>query len=129
MALKQSRVATLDGAPWFVAADVCRVLGMPFGHGQGSTGKHLKALAPDEKRTINRATLGPNRSALMGERGMSVFTAISEPGLFRLIMRSDKPIARPFRDWLTRMVLPAIRKDHGYNIAGEEKGARSVDQT
>jgi len=37
-------------------------------------------------------------------------------------MRSDKPKARDFQNWVTRVVLPAIRKDGGY-IAGEEKVA------
>lgn len=47
---------------------------------------------------------------------------ISESGVFKLIMRSDKPEARSFQNWVTRVVLPAIRKDGGY-IAGEEKVA------
>ena len=45
---------------------------------------------------------------------------ISESGLYKLVMRSDKPEARQFQDWVTRVVLPAIRKDGGY-IQGEEK--------
>jgi len=36
---------------------------------------------------------------------------ISESGLYKLVMRSDKPEAREFQDWVTRVVLPAIRKD------------------
>lgn len=36
---------------------------------------------------------------------------ISESGLYKLILRSDKPEAKRFRDWVTRDVLPAIRKD------------------
>lgn len=39
---------------------------------------------------------------------------ISESGLYKLIMRSDKPEARKFQDWVTRDVLPAIRKTGGY---------------
>ena len=45
---------------------------------------------------------------------------VSESGLYKLIMRSDKPEARKFQDWVTREVLPAIRKDGAY-IMGEEK--------
>ncbi|MCC5778602.1 hypothetical protein H7H48_06035 [Nitratireductor sp. B36] len=44
---------------------------------------------------------------------------ISESGLYKLVMRSDKPEARGYQDWMTMTVLPAIRKDGGY-IAGEE---------
>jgi prophage antirepressor-like protein len=39
---------------------------------------------------------------------------VSESGLFKLIMRSDKPQAKPFQDWVTKVVLPAIRKDGMY---------------
>jgi prophage antirepressor-like protein len=53
---------------------------------------------------------------------MSQATLLSESGLYKFIMRSDKPIARPFQDWVTREVLPAIRKDGAY-ISGEEKVA------
>jgi len=45
---------------------------------------------------------------------------LSESGLYKLIMRSDKPEAKPFQDWVTREVLPAIRKD-GMYVMGEEK--------
>lgn len=52
----------------------------------------------------------------------SAITLISESGLYKLIMRSDKPAAREFQDWVTHVVLPAIRKDGAY-IMGEEKVA------
>lgn len=45
---------------------------------------------------------------------------ISESGLYKLTMRSDKPEAHQFQDWVTREVLPAIPKD-GMYVAGEEK--------
>lgn len=45
---------------------------------------------------------------------------ISESGLYKLIMRSDKPQARAFQDWVTCDVFPAIRKD-GIYVMGEEK--------
>ncbi len=38
-------------------------------------------------------------------------TLLSESGLYKLIMRSDKPQARPFQDWVTKDVIPAVRKD------------------
>ncbi len=44
---------------------------------------------------------------------------ISESGLYKLIMRSDKPEARAFQNWVTQVVLPSIRKDGGY-VAGED---------
>jgi prophage antirepressor-like protein len=47
---------------------------------------------------------------------------VSEAGLYKLVMRSDKPEAKAFQDWVTGTVLPGIRKDGGY-IKGEEKVA------
>ncbi|CAO4194256.1 BRO-N domain-containing protein [Methylorubrum extorquens] len=43
---------------------------------------------------------------------------ISESGLYKLVMRSDKPAAGPFQEWVTREVLPAIRRSGGYRLAG-----------
>lgn len=39
---------------------------------------------------------------------------VSESGLYTLIMRSTKAVAKPFRKWVTSEVLPAIRKNGGY---------------
>ena len=51
--------------------------------------------------------------------------AINESGLYKLVMRSDKPEARKFQDWVTREVLPAIRKVGRYIMgeAGRPMGA------
>lgn len=59
---------------------------------------------------------------IQGKRGVRNAKLIAESGLYKLIMRSDKPEARRFQDWVTREVLPAIRKDGAY-IMGEEKVA------
>ncbi len=48
--------------------------------------------------------------------------AISEAGLYALILRSNKPEAKAFQKWVTSVVLPAIRKDGAY-VIGEEKVA------
>lgn len=69
----------------------------------GGTGRWLSSLAGDEKRRV------PN--GLIVGKGMNQATIITESGLYKLIMRSDRPEARAFRDWVTREVLPAIRKD------------------
>lgn len=43
-----------------------------------------------------------------------VATLISESGLYKLIMRSKKPEAKDFQNWVTKEVLPSIRKTGGY---------------
>jgi prophage antirepressor-like protein len=105
------RVVTIDGAPWFVAADVCRVLGMDLAAG---TSQWLVGLATDEKHKATRRDL----PELFSGTSAGSLTIISEPGLYKLIMRSNKLVARPFQDWVTREVLPAIRETGGYMLAG-----------
>lgn len=103
------RIITLDGEPWFVAADVCRCLGYAMrANGTINVSNIRDALREDEVIT-----------SLTGNKGRPSL-CVSESGLYKLIMRSDKPEARAFQDWVTREVLPAIRKDGAY-IAGQEK--------
>lgn len=97
------RVVEREGEPWFVAADVCKALGLD------NPSYVTKRLGEDEKASFK----------LPNQRG-SAAKIISESGLYKLIMRSDKPEARAFQDWVTKVVLPAIRKDGAY-VMGEEK--------
>ncbi|MCC5978084.1 MAG: hypothetical protein JJU21_08480 [Salinarimonas sp.] len=57
---------------------------------------------------------GYHVATLAQTKGNPNKNVISESGLYKLIMRSDKPQAREFQDWVTRVVLPAIRKDGMY---------------
>ncbi len=100
------RVVQIKDQPWFVAADVCKVLSFPVE--KQASGRYLRNLKPDEKNTLN-LTQGIHRRA-----GNPNVTIISESGLYKLVMRSNKPEARAFQDWVTREVLPAIRKDGAY---------------
>lgn len=102
------RVVEIEGNPWFVALDVSSALGFTY----DNLKYHAKqTLGSAEKRVVK----------LPGFRGNGGMV-VSESGLYKLIMRSDKPEARRFQDWVTRDVLPAIRKDGAY-IMGEEKVA------
>lgn len=100
------RVIEQEGQPWFVAKDVC------FAIGRSWNGAVLSPLKKDEKGLLPTVTPG-------GPQNIAV---ISESGLYKLIMRSDKPEAKAFQDWVRRVVLPAIRKDGAY-VMGEEKVA------
>ncbi|WP_209418637.1 BRO family protein [Brucella sp. NBRC 12951] len=103
-------MVTIEDQPWFVGSDVLQTL---YGRTSGM-GNLYNPLQDGEKTKVKRVHLGmnPGRDAML----------ISESGLYKLIMRSDKPQACPFQDWVTRDVLPAIRKDGAY-IMGEEKVA------
>ena len=111
------RIRTLwvEGAPWFVAEDVCRALGMNM---RAGATQWIVALAPEERRLVIRRDLP---EIFSGTSAPSA-TLISESGLYKLIMRSTKPEARLFQDWVTRDVLVSIRKD-GMYVLGEEKVA------
>lgn len=107
------RVATIAGEPWYVASDVCRVLVL------SNPAVSVRALQDDEWSKAN-----------LGQRGMGDALIISESGLYKLVMCSDKPEAKDFQNWLAKAVLPAIRKDGGH-IHGEEhvvSGAMSEDE-
>jgi prophage antirepressor-like protein len=112
--LMDLRVVDLQGEPWFVASDVCRGLGYSVkADGTINVTQAVGALQADEVRRLPRTTFCQTKG------GASV-PVISESGLYKLVMRSDKPEAKAFQDWVTRVVLPAIRKDGAY-IQGEEK--------
>ena len=50
-------------------------------------------------------------------RGRTAWVSlISESGLYKFIMRSDKPTARPFQDWVTREVLPGDQEGWGLGL-------------
>lgn len=96
---RQVRTVVVDGEVWFVAADVCNVLG--YRNGRDAVAKHVREA---QRRASRIAT--PS-----GEQSMTV---ISEPGLYRLIMRSSATDAERFQDWVTEDVLPQIRRTGGY---------------
>ena len=95
------RTVLLDGEPWWVLGDVCRVLDL------GSPHKVADRLDPDEKGRNTIPTPG-------GNQNMAV---INEPGLYKVILQSRKPEAREFSRWVTHEVLPAIRKTGHYGEA------------
>lgn len=102
---KLVRTMNVSGEPWFVLKDVCDVLGLC------TPARVAERLDSDEV----------SQAHLIDSMGRSQeMTIISESGLYNVILRSDKPEAKPFRKWVTAVVLPSIRKNGGY-IAGQEE--------
>lgn len=89
------------GEPWFVAKDVCAVLG--YAKPQNAVAQHCKYA----KRLSSNDSL-----RLTGQA--NGITIIPEPDLYRLIMRSNMPYAEQFQTWVVEEVLPRIRKTGGY---------------
>ena len=93
------RTVQIDGEPWFVLADICRELEI----------SHVK----DTATRIDEDDLGQTEVIDRMGRSQKVWI-INESGLYTVILRSDKPQAKPFRKWVTSEVLPSIRKHGAY---------------
>lgn len=95
------RIIDVEGEPWFALADVCRELEIT------NVGNAAARLDSDEKGNIRN----PDVTSAGGNPNITI---ISEPGLYKLIFRSNKPAAKAFMNWVTKVVLPSIRKTGGY---------------
>lgn len=88
-----------EGEPWFVLKDCMSILDL------GNPTETVKMFDDDEFSTTEVIdSIGRRQQAYI----------ISEPGLYRLVMRSRKPEAKEFQRWVTHEVLPQIRKTGGY---------------
>jgi prophage antirepressor-like protein len=92
------RIIDINGEPWFVLNDVCRELELANPRDAASR------LDDDEKDVVNADTPG----------GSQKMTIVNESGLYSLIFRSRVPSAQRFKKWVTKEVLPSIRKTGGY---------------
>lgn len=98
----------IDGEPWFVAKDVCDILGVK------NTTQSMQQLEDFERAMFN-----------IGRQGEA--NIISESGFYALVLRSRKPIAKPFRIWVTSEVLPSIRKTGSYTANPSNKMELALD--
>lgn len=98
----QVRTIIQNGEPWWVLADVCKVLELT------NPSKVSGKLDADEKANLK---LGFGSDA----------TIINESGLYSVILTSRKPAAKRFKKWVTSEVLPAIRKTGGYMVGRHKK--------
>ncbi len=103
------RVVMRGDDPWFVAADVCRVLDL------GNTSQAVSRLDDDERDGIISDDTAGRSNRL---------TIINESGLYALVLTSRKDAARRFRKWITAEVLPAIRRTGRYTAPGIEEDAQ-----
>lgn len=92
------RTIAKDGEPWFVANDICKVLG------HTNSRVAVASLDEDEKGVSKVYTLG-------GEQQMTV---VNEAGMYQLVIRSNLPAAKAFKRWITHEVIPTIRRHGAY---------------
>lgn len=92
------RAVVQDGEPWFVAKDVCDILGID------NPSQAVGRLDDDESGITSTYTTAGPREML----------TVNESGVYSLVFTSRKPEAKRFRKWVTSEVLPEIRKTGGY---------------
>lgn len=98
------RMLTVDGEPWWVALDVCRILELE------DVRQVMERLDDDEK-----ARVGEMPSGIPTIKGLRFETyLVNEAGLYNLIFTSRKEEAKTFRRWVTHEVLPSIRRTGRY---------------
>lgn len=95
------RTVEQDGEPWFVLKDVCKVLGL-------TTPARVAERLDSDEVSLTHLTDSMGRQ--------QETTVINESGLYNVILRSDKPEAKPFRKWVTSEVLPTLRKTGSYTM-------------
>lgn len=93
------RTLIIENEPWFVGKDIARVLG--YKNTADAIGKHVDA---DDKLTSQIAIAGQRRDVVV----------LNESGLYALIFGSKLESAKRFKHWVTKEVLPSIRKTGGY---------------
>ena len=98
----QVRTQLIDNNIWFCLKDVCNILDV----------KSLTML----KQRLNPK--GLSQTYLLTKGGKQKAFFINEPNLYKVIFRSDKPIARDFENWVCEEVLPSIRKTGAYVAPG-----------
>lgn len=95
------RAVEIDGEPWFVGKDVCAALAISD-HRQA-----IGRLDDDERGGCTVPT----------PSGVQEMTAVSEPGVYRLVFTSRRPEAERFKRWIAHDVLPALRRRGFYAAA------------
>ena len=96
------RTETVDGEPWFVVADVANVLNL------ANPSRVAASLEEDDLRTTEVIDS-------LGRKQLAYVT--TEAGVYQIVFQSRKPEASVFRKWVTREVIPTIRKTGSYSVA------------
>lgn len=107
------RVAMIDGAPWFCLKDVCEVLLI------ANPWNVATRLDADEKGDLRLADA-------IGRYQKTTF--VNQSGLFAVLLRSDKPEAKPFRKWVTSEVLPSIFNTGSYSVSQPPEEQKPLSQ-
>lgn len=107
------RVIIRNGEPWFFSRDICGILGIQ------NVSQAVKRLDQEDIWNI-KACRGDSH-----EKGHRL-KAVSEAGMWQLVLASRKPDAQELKRWLAHVVLPSLRKTGGYTLCEEKMEQCSV---
>lgn len=100
------RVAGTSEEPLFCLADICKVVEL-------QNPSSVKArLDEEDVQLIDLHALNPNAEII----GNSMATFVNEAGFYDVLLFSSSPKVKPFRRWVTKEVLPSIRKTGSYSV-------------
>lgn len=106
-------IADEHGEVWFVASDVCNILG--YANSRKAIDDHCKPKGVTKRYTPTECDV-TNSYTTSKARKSQEMTYINEPNLYRLIIKSRKPEAEKFEEWVMEEVLPSIRKTGSYSL-------------
>lgn len=106
-------IADEHGEVWFVASDVCNILG--YANSRKAIDDHCKPKGVTKRYTPTECDV-TNSYITSKARKSQEMTYINEPNLYRLIIKSRKPEAEKFEEWVMEEVLPSIRKTGSYSL-------------
>lgn len=107
------RIVTVNDEPWFVAKDVTEVLGYQNGRDA------VKSRVDEEDRAGVAIHDGSQNRDM---------TIINESGLYSLVLSSKLPSAKRFKRWVTKEVIPSIRKTGSYAANQQEQAEENRRQ-
>lgn len=113
---KDFRIISIKDESWFVLVDVLNILGLKESH------NIINALDEDEKIKITSSDFVhlKNKGTKLNSKIRSLWL-INEPGLYKCIFRSNKPEAKKFTNWVTKEVLPQLRKTGSYSLPARKR--------
>ena len=101
------RIVGTSDNPMFVVKDICKILGL-------SNPTAALRNIPEKWKGLLQVSTSSN--------GLQASNVVNEAGLYKIIMRSKKPIAQPFQEFVCEEILPSIRK------TGEYKYQKILDE-
>ena len=122
------RMATDEkGEPWFCAKDLCDALG--YKRADNAVRQHVNQ--HDALKQCVWVEVGMKKDGTPAKR-LTPMIFVNESGFYALVLGSKLPSALMFKDWVTSVVLPQIRKTGGYipvnEGESEEEMIRNAEQ-